>query len=234
MTQARRRLAVVRHGVTDHNAGAIWQGHLDTALNATGQAQARAAARALAALHPVFVRSSDLTRARHTGEVIAAACGVPLETDPGLREIHVGQWQGRTHAHVIEAYPALWQAICAGEDLARGEDGETVAQVVQRARPVADAAIARIPAGGVGVLVTHGVTARALVADLAGIDQAAAWNGFVGLRNAHWALLEEAGAPGPATSAGHHDPLGTWRIALWNASADTALGADLGSGAGSG
>lgn len=226
-SQGPRRIAVVRHGITDHNAGGIWQGHLDTVLNATGERQARAAAQALAAMRPALVRSSDLQRARHTGRLIADACGLPLETDAGLREIHVGQWQGRTHAHVIESYPALWSAISQGEDLARGEDGERVADVVRRARPVVDSVLRRLPAGALAVFVTHGVTARALVADLVGIDQSAVWTGFVGLRNCHWAMLVERPADPRDSGTG-------WRLDAWNAHADDPADGDLGSGAGSG
>lgn len=197
-----RRLLIARHGVTDHNAGAIWQGHLDTALNATGQAQARAAARAIAAMRPALVVSSDLARARHTGETVAAACELPLRIDGRLKEIDVGGWQGLSHSQVLEAFPEAVSAIAEGEDLARGEHGETVSDVVARARPAVDEIIAELDPGDLGVLVTHGVTGRSLVADLTGIDQRTAWTSFIGLRNCHWAVLEEHGEG--------------WRVQAWN------------------
>lgn len=197
-----RRLLIARHGVTDHNAGAIWQGHLDTALNATGQAQARAAARAIAAMHPVLVVSSDLSRARCTGETVAAACRLRLRIDHRLKEIDVGGWQGMSHSQVLQAFPEAVSAIAGGEDLARGEHGETVLDVLARARPAVDEIIAQLAPGDLGVLVTHGVTGRSLVADLAGIDQRTAWTSFIGLRNCHWAVLEERGQG--------------WRLQSWN------------------
>lgn len=204
----------MRHGVTDHNASTIWQGHLDTALNATGQAQAHAAARALARLEPVFVRSSDLRRARHTAEAIAAGCGLELQIDERLREIHVGQWQGMAQEEVAERFPDTWEAINLGKDLPRGLDGETVADVVRRARPALDDAIAALPEGATGLLITHGVTARALVADVLGLDHAQAWTSFSGLRNCHWAML--------------HDTATGWRLAQWNAGPTAADGGDFG------
>ncbi|GAB97071.1 putative phosphoglycerate mutase [Kineosphaera limosa] len=209
-----RRLAIVRHGITDHNASTIWQGHLDTSLNATGQAQAHAAARALSRMEPVFVRSSDLRRARHTAEAIAAACGLELVIDERLREIDVGAWQGMAQHEVVQHYSQLWEAINGGQDLARGEHGESVADVVRRARPAVDDAIAALPEGELGLLVTHGVTARALVADLIGLDQTQAWTAFTGLRNCHWALL-------------HETPTG-WRLAHWNDGPTAADGGDFG------
>lgn len=206
-----RRLAIVRHGVTDHNQSAIWQGQLDIDLNATGLAQAHAAAATLAGLAPQLVVASDLSRARHTAVTIADACGLPLETDPRLREIDVGAWQGLSHAQVVEGYPHLWRSIAAGEDLARGESGETVSDVVARARPAIDGLVARLAPGGLGLVVTHGVTARSLTADLAGIDQRTAWTSFQGLRNCHWALLEQK-----PVGAGTVDTGSAWRLAAWN------------------
>ena len=68
-----RRVVVLRHGETDHNAARIWQGHLDTPLSERGLAQARAAGPAVATLHPSRIVSSDLRRARP----LAAPRGVP-------------------------------------------------------------------------------------------------------------------------------------------------------------
>lgn len=205
-----RHLVVVRHGITDHNVHGKWQGQLDIPLNDTGLAQARAAARAIAAMDPVFVIASDLARAHRTAQEVAQACGLELETEPLLREIHVGRWQGLTAGEVAEQFPDLWAAVSAGEDLARGGDGETVRQVAERVRPAVRAALDRIGPGETGVLVTHGVTARALTADLIGLDQDLGWRSFSGMANCHWARLGER-ADG-------------WRIDAWNVGA-----ADLGS-----
>ncbi len=207
-----RHLIVVRHGVTDYNAKGIWQGHLNTPLNPTGVAQAQAAARAIAGLSPSFVIASDLARAHLTAEEIASAAGLPLEVDPALREIHVGRWQGLTAGEVAEGFPELWAAVNGGADLARGESGETVAQVATRTRPVVARAIERLAVGETGVLVTHGVTARVLVADLVGLSQNAAWRSLATLGNCHWARLGE-----------RH---GAWRIDGWNAGADDLGSAD--------
>lgn len=209
-----RHLVVLRHGITDHNAHGLWQGQLDIPLNETGLAQARTAARAIAAMKPVFVIGSDLARAHRTAEEVAASAGLELEVEPALREIHVGRWQGLTAGEVAEQFPQLWAAVSAGEDLARGESGETVAQVAERARPAVQAALERIGPGQTGVLVTHGVTARALTADLIGLDQSLAWRSYSGLVNCHWARLGER-ADG-------------WRIDAWNVGGCVGA-ADLGS-----
>ena len=57
-----RRVIVLRHGQTDHNAAGIWQGHLDSHLSPVGEEQARKAAAALSAFAIDRVVASDLVR----------------------------------------------------------------------------------------------------------------------------------------------------------------------------
>lgn len=199
---ADRRLLVLRHGITEHNAAGIWQGHMDTPLSADGVAQARQVAGCVAALRPNVVVSSDLSRASQTAAEVAERAECPLRMDDRLREIHAGQWQGLSAQEVERRFPGVRAAVARGEDVRRGETGETLAEVARRtaaaAREVADG----LPDGGLGVLVTHGVAARALAAELAGIPQRAAWLGLSGLGNCCWGELRE------------HD--GRWRLFAWN------------------
>ncbi len=200
-----RRLVVLRHGETTHNAEGVWQGPLDSPLSAHGLEQARAAAPLLAALGPARVVSSDLQRASETARAVAEACGLPYATDARLREIHAGAWQGLTGAQVAAGYPDDMERLHRGEDFRRGVHGESVADVAARAGLGAQAFIGRLAAGECGVLVTHGVSGRCVVAEVTGIPQDLAWRTLTTLGNCHWALLSEAA-------------LG-WRIDEWNASA---------------
>jgi 2,3-bisphosphoglycerate-dependent phosphoglycerate mutase len=92
--QDRRILFLFRHGETDWNREGRLQGHTDTLLNSTGRAQAEALARRLRPHRLDAVLSSDLSRALTTGRIIAGALGVPLASDPGLRETNVGEAEG--------------------------------------------------------------------------------------------------------------------------------------------
>ena len=114
--------------------------------------------------------------------------------------------------HVAVDGPAGAQVVAAPPTPGRVpfQHGETVAQVAVRSRPAVQAALRRIGPGETGVLVTHGVTARALTADLIGLDQSVAWRSYSGLGNCHWARLGER-ADG-------------WRIDAWTVGAP-----DLGS-----
>ena len=70
---AARRIVLLRHGRTGHNADGLMQGQLDVELDVTGQQQAASAAAALAGARPAVLVSSDLSRARETAAPIGAA-----------------------------------------------------------------------------------------------------------------------------------------------------------------
>jgi broad specificity phosphatase PhoE len=201
----RRRVIVLRHGETEHNAKGMWQGQLDTTLSQLGHAQARAAAEALVALRPTRVVASDLHRAARTGEDVAAACGIPLTLDERFREIHVGEWAGLTAREVRERYPEDQDRLISGVDFARGGHGESVADVADRVRAALHDLLAAAGPDECVVIATHGVTGRAVVAELTGLDQQRAWTLLAGLDNCHWAELKET-PPG-------------WRLQTWNSSA---------------
>ncbi len=122
-------LLLVRHGETDWNAARRIQGSTDIPLNETGRAQARATAEVLAERFadaaPIVV-SSDLSRARETAEIIAAALGVPgPQTYPQLRERAYGVAEGLTIDEYHERFGA-W-------DRENVPDAETSAHLRRRA-----------------------------------------------------------------------------------------------------
>jgi broad specificity phosphatase PhoE len=87
-------LFLFRHGETDWNRAGRLQGHTDTALNATGLAQAAALVERLRPRDLDAVVSSDLARAWTTGRIVAEGLGIPLISEPGLREAQIGEAEG--------------------------------------------------------------------------------------------------------------------------------------------
>ncbi|GAA5904909.1 histidine phosphatase family protein [Sporobolomyces salmoneus] len=92
-------VTILRHGETDHNKAGIIQGHLDTPLNAQGEAQARHTAKWFKENRIKFGRaySSDLSRARLTAQLIMAEQegDVELVQDERIRERFLGNLQGK-------------------------------------------------------------------------------------------------------------------------------------------
>lgn len=179
------RLVLLRHGRTEWNAQRRFQGQADPPLDEVGRAQAYEVSPLVAALRPDVLVSSDAARAVQTAECIAGMTGLPLRTDPRLRERSLGHWEGLTRDEVAERYPAEYADWVAGRDVA-GRGGETREQVAQRAL----AAFRELPAVQVAVLVTHSATAMALCNALLGIDQRL--HPLGPLANCHWSELTAA------------------------------------------
>jgi probable phosphoglycerate mutase len=201
----RRRVVVLRHGQTHDNAQGVWQGQVDSDLSDLGREQARRAAAALAAFAPSAIVASDLKRAAETGDEVARVCGVPVSYDARWREIHVGQWAGRTAAQVQAEFPEERLQHLRGEDFRRGVDGESLSDVAQRVRAALDDLLDALPAGQTAVVATHGVTGRVVIAELVDLDRLTAWRVLGGFGNCHWAEVVEVDSG--------------WRIQTWNASA---------------
>ena len=117
-------LLLIRHGETAWNAVRRLQGHLDIGLNDAGRRQAAALARALAAEPLAAIVSSDLQRAMHTAEAVAAFHHVPFHTDPALRERGYGAFEGLLYTEIAERYPddfAAWQGRHVDAVMPHGE-----------------------------------------------------------------------------------------------------------------
>lgn len=206
-----RRVVLLRHGRTAHNADGRIQGQLDVELDEVGLAQAQALGTVFAASPPSVVVSSDLARARETARAVCEHVGLPLQLDARLRETHFGLWQGLTGAEVEERWPEHYARWRRGDDCP--VEGETRLQVGTRAAAVVAEVLPSVDEGGTLLLVTHGGTARALVGTLCGFDPDDWWT-LAALGNTCWSTLVEAE--------------GAWRLERHNAGLGPLLGAPTG------
>ncbi len=92
----------IRHGETDWNAEARYQGQVDIPLNDKGRGQVRRNGEALRALLPdpasLDYVMSPLGRTRETMAIIRSALGLPPDgarVDDRLREMNYGHWEGK-------------------------------------------------------------------------------------------------------------------------------------------
>lgn len=152
-------ILLIRHGETAWNAERRLQGHLDIPLNPEGERQARLLAAALAREPLDVLVSSDLMRARQTAQAVASLRGMPLHTEPGLRERCYGGFEGLLYSEIEERYPrefAAWQARDVDAALPPGANcAETFRHFYQRATGAILALGAAHP-GKTIALVAHG------------------------------------------------------------------------------
>jgi probable phosphoglycerate mutase len=140
----------LRHGETDWNAQGISQGNVDIPLNATGIAQARAAAERLRHRGIATIVSSPLSRARVTAEFVGETLGLPVAIDADLREVAFGVQEGQR----MSGWFADWVAGAFTP-----EGAESFAVLRRRAVAAANRATAQPPAV---LMVAHGALFRSL------------------------------------------------------------------------
>ncbi|WP_426368731.1 histidine phosphatase family protein [Streptomyces sp. E-08] len=184
-----RRIVLWRHGQTSWNLERRFQGSTDIELTETGVAQARRAARLLAALQPDAIVASDLKRAAATAAELAALTGHGVAYDSALRETYAGEWQGLTHDEIVARYGEQYAAWKRGEPVRRG-GGELETEVADRAAPVVLEHADKLPEDGTLVVVSHGGTIRTTIGRLLGLE-AEHWESLGGLSNCCWSVLGE-------------------------------------------
>jgi glucosyl-3-phosphoglycerate phosphatase len=171
-----------RHGQTRWNAEHRFQGQTDIPLDATGLAQAAAAAQRVAALRPAALYTSDLSRAQQTAAPLARLTGLPVTLDKDLRERYGGDWEGLSDAEIRERYPAeraTWNPP-------NGEPTLVVADRVAGAlRRIADT----LDDGQLAVAVGHGAALRLGLERVLGLP-AEGMAVLGGLVNCSWSVIE--------------------------------------------
>jgi broad specificity phosphatase PhoE len=150
---------LVRHGETDDNAAARFQGRRDTLLNERGREQSRALAQALRDEGLRALYTSPLQRARATAQIVGDVLGLEAIVDARLMEADAGDWSGRLIADVTAQAPDAWERWRSADPTFRFPGGESVAEQAARVTAaLADVAAGPLPA----LVVTHGGAIRAV------------------------------------------------------------------------
>jgi probable phosphoglycerate mutase len=186
------RFGIIRHAETVWNREKRIQGQSDSPLTAAGQAQAEAWGRFLRRFPWDAILASDTGRAAATVAIINAHLGLPVASDPRLRELDWGRWTGFTVAEIRRREPQL-----VARQEARGWDfeppgGESRRAQLERSRR----ALLEAADGGPGrriLVVTHGGTIKTLVHHLKGTRYTARDALSVDARHLHW-VADEGGA----------------------------------------
>ena len=152
-------VVLVRHGESSWNAIGRLQGQADAPLSDRGRRQALALRHTLAALPPLAVATSDLSRARDTAVLAGYEGG---EEDARWRERSLGAWEGRLEGEVPGDE---LRAFREGDHVPDG--GEPWSALQARVGEALDGLAAR---GGSWLVFTHGGCVRAAVAHLTGAD----------------------------------------------------------------
>jgi broad specificity phosphatase PhoE len=170
-----RALHLARHGQSVWNAGRRFQGSHDVPLSELGRRQAAALGTALRGRRLAHVYASPLERARQTAEAVVAELGVPLTVMDDLRELCLGEWEGRT-VEEIRALPGeLYARWVRDPVLGCPPGGEALAEVQARVLGAVEAIAAAHPDGEDVLVVAHGGVISAYLAHCLGLPLSSIW-----------------------------------------------------------
>jgi alpha-ribazole phosphatase len=162
------RLLLVRHGVADGQEGRA-VGQLDLPLSERG----RAAIGALLASdpgRPDRLVSSDLVRARGSAQILAAHWGVEIVTEPRLRELGFGEWEGRTWQELERSDATRLERWMRDWTTERPPGGESFSDVVARVSSwLREWREGAASSTGTTVVVAHAGSIRAILCELLGV-----------------------------------------------------------------
>lgn len=150
---------LIRHAEAEGNLYRRIHGWYNSLVTDNGYRQIRALEERFREVHIDAVYSSDLFRTMTTARAVYVPKGLELHTDPGLREMNLGDWEDLTFGFVRHCWPeelGRFNATDPGWQAPKGENfhqlGERVYGAVRR--------IARRHPGQTVALFSHGMALR--------------------------------------------------------------------------
>lgn len=159
-------LDLLRHGETEQGGGL--RGSLDDALTKRGWAQMHEAV-VVAGPWDALV-SSPLQRCARFADQLGVRLGLPVQLDDGVRELHFGDWEGRSAAQIMEQQADELGRFWADPYGFTPPAGEPVSNFAERVLAAVDG-LHRVHTGKRVLLVTHGGVMRLLLARARGLPR---------------------------------------------------------------
>ncbi|MCK5235505.1 MAG: histidine phosphatase family protein [Deltaproteobacteria bacterium] len=176
LAETKTRLFLMRHGEVTNHHEFRYNGHHDVDITKRGVLQMRSLAAYFKEINlngnPFKIRSvysSDLIRTVKGARMIGEALGLEPKEVPGLKELHLGRWEGLTREEAHERYPE--EAHFSFLNLAKNEKvkgGETIEELRARVMPEI-LKIVEENEGGSACVVAHGGVNRVVLCVAAGL-----------------------------------------------------------------
>lgn len=154
-------LYITRHGETEWNREKRMQGWLDSNLTENGIKNAVCLGETLKETELTAIFSSPSGRTKDTTSLIRGERDIPVIYDENLREIKLGQWEGKTHSSIKEMYPTEFESYWNAPHLFTTVGGETFEETRARAIQVLDRIKREYKSGNI-LIVTHSVVIKCL------------------------------------------------------------------------
>ena len=152
----KQKIYLIRHAKPDlPHGGKLYYGSTDYPLSEEGVMMAKRLAEVLRGVEANMVFSSDLRRARETAEIALAGRTCEIRPVRGLREIHLGDWEGRSFDEVRSTWNEIYEKRGVSFDSVGPPGGESVKDLQKRTVPVFDEILRDNPCGNI-MLFAHG------------------------------------------------------------------------------
>ncbi|MBH3430716.1 alpha-ribazole phosphatase family protein [Pseudomonas alkylphenolica] len=159
-------IELLRHGETERGGGL--RGSLDDALTATGWAQMQAAVDTAGPWDGLV--SSPLQRCAAFARQLGEQTGQAVQLAPGLKELHFGEWEGRSAAELMLTHEQQLGQFWSDPYAFTPPGGEAVIDFSKRVlHAITD--LHREHAGKHLLVVTHGGVMRLLLARARGLPR---------------------------------------------------------------
>lgn len=157
------RVLLLRHVESEANRASVGLGRTDSPPTELGLRQLKQTVEALSGERIGRVLTSPLRRASLLAEAIAAAHGLTAEPVEALIEMDVGELEGLEWSVARERYGEFLRGWRGAESAhLRMPGGESLADVLERSRPVFDGLLAG-DAETASVIVSHNFVVKALL-----------------------------------------------------------------------
>lgn len=150
---------LIRHAEAEGNLYRRVHGWYDSLITDNGYRQIAALEKRFRGISIDAVYSSDLFRTRTTARAVYVPKGLELHTDPGLRELKLGDWEDMTFGFVRHRFPQAMELFNRTDPAWEVPGGESFFQLGERVEETVRR-IARRHSGQTAALFSHGMAIR--------------------------------------------------------------------------
>ena len=150
---------LIRHAEAEGNLYRRVHGWYDSLITDNGYRQIAALEKRFRGISIDAVYSGDLFRTRTTARAVYVPKGLELHTDPGLRELKLGDWEDMTFGFVRHRFPQAMELFNRTDPAWEVPGGESFFQLGERVEETVRR-IARRHSGQTAALFSHGMAIR--------------------------------------------------------------------------
>ena len=161
-------ILLIRHAENDYMKNSRLAGRLPGVhLNENGRAQVQILIERLAGAPLKAIYSSPLERALETAQPLASAFGLEVDIRPGLIELDVGEWQGKSLKGLRRL--KIWKNVQASPSRMRFPGGESFSEAQRRICQTIDELASRHAAQELIACISHSDPIKLVVAFYIGL-----------------------------------------------------------------